>query len=86
MLIVANLDPAALKPFDRLRCWVRIIFNGLARFRVKPPKGFGQQMLTEEQLCFHLRDAGFKVLSRVTIRDGSRSSNIPVEYVKAKKV
>jgi ubiquinone/menaquinone biosynthesis C-methylase UbiE len=86
MLIIANLDPAALKPFDRLRCWARIIFNGLARFRVKPPKGFGQHMLSEQQLCTHLRDAGFKVLSHETIRDGSRSSNIPVDYVRARKV
>lgn len=86
ILIVANLDPGALKPFDRLRCWVRIIVNGLARFRVKPPKGFGQHMLTEEQLSSDLRDAGFKVLSRETIRDGSRSSNIPVEYVRARRV
>ena len=84
MLIIANLDPAALKPFDRLRCWVRIIFNGLARFRVKPPKGFGQHLLSEEQLCTHLRDAWFNVLSRETIRDGSRSSNIPVDYVRAR--
>ena len=86
MLIIANLDPAAVRPFDRLRCWGRIIFNGLARFRVKPPKGFGQHMLSEEQLCTHLRDAGFNVLSRETIRDGSRSSNIPVDYVRARKV
>ena len=86
MLIIANLDPAALKSFDRLRCWVRIIFNGLARFRVKPPKGFGQHLLSEKQLCTHLRDAGFNVLSCETIRDGSRSSNIPVDYVRARKV
>lgn len=85
-LIIANLDPAALKPFDRLRCWVRIIFNGLARFRVKPPKRFGQHLLSEEQLCSHLRDTGFHVLSRETIRDRSRSSNIPVDYVRARKV
>ena len=86
MLIIANLDPAALEPFDRLRCWVRIIFNGLARFRVKPPKGFGQHMLSEERLCRHLHDAGFNVLSRETIRYGSRSSTIPVDYVRARKV
>jgi len=86
MLIIANLDPAALKSFDRLPCWVRIIFNGLARFRVKPPKGFGQHLLSEKQLCTHLRDAGFNVLSCETIRDGSRSSNIPVDYVRARKV
>jgi len=82
-LIVVNLDPAALGPVDRFRCWSRIIFNGLAHFRVKPPKGFGQHMLTEAQLCARLRDGGFSVLSRATIRDGSRSSNIPVEYIRA---
>ena len=86
MLIIANLDPGALKTFDRLRCWARIIFNGLARFRVKPPRGFGQHLMSEDELCTHLRDAGFKVLSHETIQDGSRSSNIPVDYVRARKV
>jgi len=84
-LIIANLDPAALKPIQRFRCWVRIIFNGIARFRVKSPKGLGRQTLTVEQLCARLRDAGFEVPNWVSIRDGSRSSNIPVEYLKAMK-
>jgi ubiquinone/menaquinone biosynthesis C-methylase UbiE len=84
-LIIVNLDPAALKPFDRLRCWVRIIVNGLARFRVKPPQGFGRHMLTDQQLSGGLRDAGFYLLSQETIRDESRSSNIPVEYVRARR-
>lgn len=84
-LIIANLDPAALSPFDRFRCWGRIVINGLARFRVKPPRGFGRHVLTEKQLCAKLREAGFRVLSQETIRDRSRSSNIPVEYIRAVK-
>jgi len=84
-LIIANLDPAALSPFDRCRCWARIIINGLARFRVKPPKGFGRQLLTEKQLRAKLHEAKFRVLSQVTIRDRSRSSNIPVEYIRTVK-
>jgi SAM-dependent methyltransferase len=47
-LIIANLDPAALSAVDRFRCWARIIFNGIARFRVRPPtRGFGQHLLSE---------------------------------------
>ncbi|MBV8140218.1 MAG: hypothetical protein JO121_31960 [Deltaproteobacteria bacterium] len=85
-LIIANFDPAAVKPFDRLRCWAPIIFNGLARFRVKPPKGVGQHLLSAQRLCAHPRDAGFNAISHETIEDGFRSSNIPVDFVRARKV
>jgi hypothetical protein len=42
-------------------------------------------MLTDKQLSGGLRDAGFYLLSQETIRDESRSSNIPVEYVRARR-
>ena len=43
-------------------------------------------MVTERQLCNLLRECGFNVESTETIKDGSRSSNIPVEYVRARKL
>ena len=85
-LIITNLDPDALNGLNRIRSWARVIYNGLARYRVRPPKGFGQHLLTEEQLCGLLRKSGFKVLDQETISDTSRSSNIPVEYIKAAKI
>src|SRR6266446_5437273 len=39
MLIITNLDPKALSIVNRIRCAARVVYNGLARFRVKPPKG-----------------------------------------------
>jgi hypothetical protein len=42
-------------------------------------------MLSEEQLCGLLEKLEFKILSRETIRDRSRSSHIPVQYIKATK-
>jgi hypothetical protein len=53
---------------------------------VKPPKGLGKNIMTEKQLCGLLGKSGFEVASTETIKDTSRSSNIPVEYIRAVKV
>jgi ubiquinone/menaquinone biosynthesis C-methylase UbiE len=85
-LIVTNLDPGALSGLNRIRCWARVMYHGLARYRVRPPKGFGQHMLTEEQLCGLLRKSGFNVLGQETINDAYGPSSIPVEYIRAVKI
>jgi ubiquinone/menaquinone biosynthesis C-methylase UbiE len=85
-LIIANLDPGALSRFNRLRCLIRILYHGLTGYRLKPPKGFGRNILTEQQLFGLLPQSGFKVQSSETIRDVSRASHIPVEYIRAVKV
>ncbi len=85
-LIIANLDPRALNGMDRVRCLIRILYRGFTGYRVKPPKGLGKNVMTEKQLCDLLGQSGFKVVSTETIRDTSRSSNIPVEYIRAVKV
>jgi len=85
-LIIANLDPAALTGLSRLRSLFRILYQGIIGYRVKPPKGFGRNVLTEMQLSGLLSRSGFRLESSETIQDSSRSSNIPVEYVRAVKV
>ena len=82
-LIIANLDPLALKGLARLRCWTRILYHGFVGYRTKPPKGFGKNLMTGNQLRELLEKSGFQVLSTETIKDPSRSSNIPVQYVRA---
>jgi ABC-2 type transport system ATP-binding protein len=85
-LIIANLDPRALNGLDRVRCLIRILYRGFTGYRVKPPKGLGKNVMTEEQLCDLLDQSGFRVVSTETIKDKSRSSYIPVEYIRAVKV
>lgn len=85
-LIIANLDPGALGAFDRLRCQFRILYHGITGYREKPPKGFAKNIMTEKQLCEHLVKCGFKVTGAVTVKDSSRPSNIPVEYITAVKI
>jgi ubiquinone/menaquinone biosynthesis C-methylase UbiE len=85
-LIIANLDPGALNGLDRLRCFGRILYHGLTGYRVKPPKGFGRNTRTERQLCDLLDKSRFRVLNTEAIKDPSRSSNIPVEYIRAVKL
>lgn len=84
-LIIVNLDPRALKGLDRIRCLIRILYRGFTGYRLKPPKGFGRNVITEKELCALLAQRGFKIIGAETIRDRSRSSNIPVEYITAAK-
>jgi len=84
-LVIANLDVHALRGLDRARCLARILYHGLTGYRVKPPKRFAKNMLSEKQLCNLLNQCGFTVKNTETFRDTSRSSNIPVEYIRAVK-
>jgi ubiquinone/menaquinone biosynthesis C-methylase UbiE len=83
MLIAINLDMPALRGLDRIRSLGRVIYRGVAGYRVKPPKRFGANVMTEDQLRERLDRYGFRVVHTETIRDTSRSSNIPVEFLKA---
>jgi ubiquinone/menaquinone biosynthesis C-methylase UbiE len=85
MLIMVNLDPQALNGLDRLRGLIRITYRGVSGYRIKPPKGFGRNVITEQRLRELLSRSGFRVESTETIKDPSRSSNVPVEYVRAVK-
>ncbi len=85
-LIIVNLDPRALNGLDCVCSRIRIVYQGLMGYRVKPPRGFGKNVVTEKQLCDLLAKARFEVISTETIKDPSRSSNIPVEYIRAVKV
>ena len=85
-LIVVNLDTQALNGVARVRSLARIIYQGAVGYRNKPRKGFGRNVVTEAQLRQLLDGSGFRVDSAETIRDSSRSSNIPVQYVRAAKM
>jgi ubiquinone/menaquinone biosynthesis C-methylase UbiE len=84
-LIIVNLDPLALPAIDRVRCLARVLYHGLVGYRLKPPKGFGKNVIAEKQLRDLLARCGFDVVGSEVIRDTSRSSNIPLEYVRAVK-
>jgi ubiquinone/menaquinone biosynthesis C-methylase UbiE len=84
-LITVNLDPRALGGLDAIRSVIRVVYRGLTGYRMKPPKGFGRNVLTERELCDLLEQSGLKVVGSETIKDPSRSSSIPLEYVRAAK-
>jgi ubiquinone/menaquinone biosynthesis C-methylase UbiE len=84
-LIIYNPDPNPLQRWDRFRWLARGYFYGITRYRTKPPKDLLKQVLSEIQLCDLLVSSGFKVLLTETIRNTSRSYNIPIEYIKAVK-
>jgi ubiquinone/menaquinone biosynthesis C-methylase UbiE len=85
-LLILNLDPGALTGLNRLRSLIRVVYQGVIGYRLKPPKGFGSNVLTAKELCDLLAASGFDVVGVETINDKSRSSSIPVEYVRAVKV
>jgi ubiquinone/menaquinone biosynthesis C-methylase UbiE len=84
-LIILNLDMPSLRGLDRIRSLARVVYRGTTGYRMKPPKRFGANVMTEEQLRRALDRSGFEVVHVETVRDAARSSNIPVEYVRAVK-
>jgi len=84
-LIIANLDPQALTGLGRLRSLIRILYQGIVGYRVKPPKDFGRNVMAEKQLGELLARSGFRLESAETVKDPSGPSNIPVEYIRAVK-
>jgi len=84
-LIIANLDPQALRGLSRLRSQIRVLYQGLVGYRVRPSTRLGRNVMTESRLGGLLVHHGFRVASSETIRDSSSSSNIPVEYIRAVK-
>lgn len=85
-LIIGNLDPFALPPLARFCCLVRVLYRGIAGYRLKPPKSFGRNVLAKDQLGSLLAAAGFRVDSAEAVNDTSRASNLPVEYVRATRM
>ena len=71
LLIILNLDPGALTGVDRVRCLIRIPYHGITGYRLKPPRGFGKNTMTEKQLCDLLVKSMFQVISAETIKDTS---------------
>jgi ubiquinone/menaquinone biosynthesis C-methylase UbiE len=84
--IISNLDIGGLRGLDLIRCRIRVVYRGLIGYRMKPPKGLGDNVMSEKQLCDLLGKLEFKILNTETIRDMSRSSHIPVQYIKAANV
>jgi ubiquinone/menaquinone biosynthesis C-methylase UbiE len=58
LLIIANLDLRALSGLNRARCIIQVVYHGLVGHRVKPPKGFGKNMMTEKELSDLLNHPG----------------------------
>jgi ubiquinone/menaquinone biosynthesis C-methylase UbiE len=85
-LIIANIAGPALGGFDRTRAVARILWQGISGYRIKPPKGFGRNVLRSDELRELLERTGFEVAASETLRDPSRSSNVPIEYVRATRV
>jgi ubiquinone/menaquinone biosynthesis C-methylase UbiE len=84
-LIILNLDMSSPRGLDRIRSVARVVYRGATGYRVKLPRRFGANVMTEEQLRGALERSGFEVVHMETVRDAARSSNIPVEYVRAVK-
>ena len=82
-LIVVNLGMRAVSGGARLRTLARVLFHGIVSYRVRPPKDFGRNVLTEPELRALLERSGFRVTKSETVRDPSRSSSIPLDYVRA---
>jgi ubiquinone/menaquinone biosynthesis C-methylase UbiE len=85
-LIAVNLDPRALGGLSRVQSVLRVLYRGATGYRRKPPRGFGNGVLTADELRAILDEQRFSIRTMETIHDRSRPSYIPVEYVRASSV
>jgi len=65
---------------------LRVLYRGATGYRRKPPRGFGNGVLTADELRAILDEQRFSIRTMETIHDRSRPSYIPVEYVRASSV
>ena len=86
VLIIANAAPGSMTPLNRLRWLARGYYYGITRHRTKPPRNFAKNLTTQEQLCNLLAELGFEISDTEYIRNRARSSNMPIEYIKAVKL
>jgi ABC-2 type transport system ATP-binding protein len=84
-LLIANLDVYALSVPHRLRCMFRVIYQGRHGYRVRPPRGFGRNVIGKRELCELLERDGLNVLGSETFTNASRASYIPINYIRAEK-
>jgi hypothetical protein len=85
-LIISNLDLKALSGFKRLRHRARGIFHGLTNYGIRTPINLSRGTMSGEELRRLFEECDFNVASMETVMDRLRSSNIPMNYVKAIKV
>jgi ubiquinone/menaquinone biosynthesis C-methylase UbiE len=85
-LIIANLDLKALRGFTQLRARVRVIYHGLNHYGIKTPLNLSRGTVSGDELRRLLEECNFRVVAMETVVDCARSSNIPMNYVKAIKM
>jgi hypothetical protein len=76
----------ALPPLARLRAVARVLYLGIVGYRLKPPKGFGRQVVSKNRLMELLTAGGFRVDSIEVVADPSLTSSVPVEHVRATRI
>jgi ABC-2 type transport system ATP-binding protein len=84
-LIVANLDVFALRVPLRLMLLFRTLAYSAIAYGRAFPRVKRDRLLSEATLRQRLEEAGFRVTHCEMVRDTSRSSNGPINYVKAVK-
>ncbi len=85
MLAVLNVDPLALDGLRLFCAKVRILYYGITRYRVKPPKNFSKNLIAAEDLSELMARTGFGIVSVESFRSSSRFSDVPIELIQATK-
>lgn len=81
-LIIANLDSGLKAPYNMIGM-LRVMYYSLMKYHRPMPAP--PSMMTGRQLSEKLEKAGFKVVSMDILRDPGKTSNFPIDYIKAVK-
>ena len=82
-IFIINPGLESMGSLVRFGCQCRMIFFGITRYRLKPPRGFSKHLLSGWELCDLLEWTGWSGVRSETIPSCSRPFGLPLEYIEA---
>jgi len=82
-LLIINLDPLALGALSRLCAQTRILYYGITRYRTRPPRNFGKNVISARDLSTLLVETGFRDVSVELFKSPDHFCDVPIELIKA---
>lgn len=82
-ILIVNPGLVSMSRLARFGCRCRMIFYGVTRYRLKPPRDFSNYLLSGEDLCALLKRNGWTDARMERIPTASRRFRLPLEIIRA---
>lgn len=82
-VLIVNPAVLSMDALARFGCRCRMLYHGITRFWLKPPKDFAQFLLTGKALCELLETNGWSNVRLENIPSSSGRFGLPLEFIEA---